>query len=270
MCIQFLQRGTVENVRRRIRPVEKKNTDPVGIECPGDVHGAKTISSGFQPERTALASTDTERNESSPALAPTQFYESSENEPSTRGSDWMTKCDASPVDVKYLQRNFAESPNAGQVKTSKICGSRRRAASDHLSRKRFVDLDEVRIFETETGALFGTGDRVDRSQSHARRFAPGVGVVDQAAERQKFGSLQRGFTHHEQGHGAICDLGGIARGHGSPAFFENGPQLCEGLQGLVIAHAVVGGHNQRFAATAWIHRPYFLGQPVSRRSGALV
>src|SRR5690606_41998347 len=59
--------------------------------------------------------------------------------------------------------------------------------------------------------------------------------------------FRSGLGHHDDGGGAVGDLGGRARGD-RPVLAEGGAQLGEGLGGRVAAHALVGGEDDRLAA----------------------
>src|SRR5258706_133348 len=71
---------------------------------------------------------------------------------------------------------------AVQHLAGKFLRSHRLEHRQHLRRKRFVDLDEVSLGESQTGLRFGLVNGKDWAQSHPRRVATGVSVTGETTQ----------------------------------------------------------------------------------------
>src|SRR4051812_35712885 len=95
----------------------------------------------------------------------------------------MPERDAAAIHVQSLAWDFAERADAIEVLASELRRFCRRAASEHLRRERFVDLNQLSVLQPQSAALLGACDGIHRPESHPLRLASGIRILHESPYR---------------------------------------------------------------------------------------
>ena len=115
------------------------------------------------------------------------------------------------------------------------------------------------MIDTQAKFVFGFGDGVNGTKTHARRIAAGVSVSCEDAERfvAEFGCF--GFAHDEKRDRAVGDLGSVTGGDGAILSIEYRPECGEDLRGLILPWTIV--HSNDFGRfSGQVNRANFFGE----------